>query len=840
MVKHIIKWVQHALVPGSEAMSPEYYLSASGETLILLFMVSMPITYFANYEVLENNNLLYIFGYNNFCVFFDEAPAQIVATPILALYIFFSVLYVYTDSQRALVEKDRLTTCQFNFTLASNGLYGAFCLMMPLWLILVPKDHPVWHTAIFLVVCFLKFLVFLANVVEAEHIPKKSLIYIWSFGILTVVFITFATIDMAAYDYALGGEQTPPIPGKLLMFIDYFFLILLGAGGKMLPPAPAIRVQYQLLNPFQVELDEFCKGSTNYLEARKKKGEQILCPFLKTAYMNNMLHPDSEGYCTRTQLMDSLVKVGFHEVTFMQALCTPADPGPLNVFRLRESVIPSHHTNTSGLLAPKREINGLKVLPNEDENKGTFQIPTEKEIKEFFFRSSNENAELHENIQLHDWPDIRSGDNEAFRQLVKIFGRPFPSKSPDSVETITDADDHKNENEKEEKIQKALRANTQKSSNFYGKCNSDTLLSIYIFIYLSIVFVFGVYALALYLTADDIVALYTEGRIAAGWSPRTVNGQYIQSKSGGFCKERLIIPDPQFCSAADEDFWECRNDSAQILCPVLASMYNAGHLKVPTDGICTTDIFVDGFMTIGLQRDYARSLVQKITKDENINVLNMAAKKGLRHIKSLGIRQQEGIQGHLIDEKLLQYGTRGAYTIENKNDSCCEKFVACLAGEWNDNSEENRFYPKNFTKIMQMSDDPHEGGNPKAQEISFAGVLLAFGRKDPKRAGTNSELYLTEADLRRLYLESRYPDGYKARPWNRKKLVWMYLVLSSNGSRWLDKKHILMILVGGILSACFYFASCDSCTLMDRGGDDTTDTTDAENLLEIFAGIIGH
>jgi len=247
-------------------------------------------------------------------------------------------------------------------------------------------------------------------------------------------------------------------------------------------------------------------------------------------------------------------------------------------------------------------------------------------------------------------------------------------------------------------------------------------------------------------------------------------------------------------------------DADRILCPVLASMYNAGDLVPDEFGSLELEEIKAGLMNgIGCGDSLAEFQALGITDYDRENketelhrdrclpgftlsgtecsVKRAAGYTGDDVKRWLNIFKMNGKQ---TVEHGISTGTRGGATNVPEFDDMCNGTFPCEARFqkfYVQHADENgRFYLQNILEIIchaQAEGDrggefAYNGGLPLyapgldalvpgrtwQMKAAMAGWLTAFGRDDE-----NGELYLTIDDARAMLMEGRYPDGYEKRSW---------------------------------------------------------------------------
>jgi len=185
-------------------------------------------------------------GYNNLCVGMDVAPASFVALPFLSLCSYLSLRFVFLDTQRVELEKERLTQSQYLLTWRSNMLYGLVQLFLPGIPLISPEKNVEAHTAIFFCVIISRALVVLANFYEARDVTRSQEVFMLYYVVVSLLLPALIAVDLYQYDSTGTVPQEPAVPVMLLMPLDMSWFICLALTTHFLPHAPPIIVTYAL------------------------------------------------------------------------------------------------------------------------------------------------------------------------------------------------------------------------------------------------------------------------------------------------------------------------------------------------------------------------------------------------------------------------------------------------------------------------------------------------------------------------------------------------------------------------------------------------------------------
>lgn len=224
---------------------PTTYLKASGEMLALIFVICWGIGILAAPDMIASNPLNAALGYYSLCVGFDAWPANRIGLVLFIPTAYLGIRYVWTDTIRAVLERDRLTTAQYRWTWIANGGYALSMSLFALVFVESPfEDHWV-HSYFFIQLIFLRFVVVGANFYEAEQVTMGSRVFMWVYGIISCV---LPFLYLAAYQgYAQNGEVL--IPWPIVAAFDYGWFLCLVLTTRFLPAAPCILTTWELDQP---------------------------------------------------------------------------------------------------------------------------------------------------------------------------------------------------------------------------------------------------------------------------------------------------------------------------------------------------------------------------------------------------------------------------------------------------------------------------------------------------------------------------------------------------------------------------------------------------------------
>ena len=223
-------------------IDPLLYLKACGEILALLFAVSWVVSVVFSPAEIASNPLNARLGYYSLCVGFDHSPANRIALAVYIPTAYFGIRYVWTDTQRAELERSRLSAAQYWFTVCSNGLYALSLSIFGLVFLENPFINVYGHTGLFVQLILLRFVVVAANFYEAPEVSEGSKVFLGVYGVISLVTPVLFLVSFLSYDKT--GEHL--LPWQITAAFDYGWFICLVLTTKYLPSCPRIKVDYQL------------------------------------------------------------------------------------------------------------------------------------------------------------------------------------------------------------------------------------------------------------------------------------------------------------------------------------------------------------------------------------------------------------------------------------------------------------------------------------------------------------------------------------------------------------------------------------------------------------------
>eukprot|EP01051_Picozoa_sp_SAG22_P007020 SAG22_NODE_479_length_9968_cov_43.841524_5_plen_405_part_00 len=253
----------------------EDYTGAVGELFAVVAASSWALTAVFQPDLMESNALKDRLGYNNVCVGFDSAPANVLAAFLWCLIAHYNARYVELDIVRL----------DLNWEMAENG-----CNRIPLWkyrfiyfsdvwqglayvafvgvFVLNPATRQVSHAYFWHSVCFLQLLpaVLLQKtgtlLERHSRMTRGQLCFYFTFVAWTVLYILYLLVSYQVY-YA-GGKtgEDPYFSWWLGMLLDYGWLLMLCTSNQFLPAEDLI-VTSNILDDSNLRTDDVDGASHN-------------------------------------------------------------------------------------------------------------------------------------------------------------------------------------------------------------------------------------------------------------------------------------------------------------------------------------------------------------------------------------------------------------------------------------------------------------------------------------------------------------------------------------------------------------------------------------------------
>ena len=254
-----LKLAKLKLTQRNAVIVPELYLKASGEILFIEIILGAFLTSVTDPAFIENNPVRDLLGYNNFCVYFDQAPGLQVAAVLHTFTIYCILEYTRLDSLRTVLGWS--TKRRQRFAYCANASYALSSMIAILIFVISPlRDSVVAHSIVFLQIIPCRFLMVLANFYEAGGttvgVPKKSWIFLAVYGFFSAMVLIGAFVDIIALGNLPAAGSAPAFPPVLLQFFDYCWFVCLPLTGCFLPSSYDIRETYALVASGGVEMPD--------------------------------------------------------------------------------------------------------------------------------------------------------------------------------------------------------------------------------------------------------------------------------------------------------------------------------------------------------------------------------------------------------------------------------------------------------------------------------------------------------------------------------------------------------------------------------------------------------
>jgi len=231
------------------------------------------------------------------------------------------------------------------------------------------------------------------------------------------------------------------------------------------------------------------------------------------------------------------------------------------------------------------------------------------------------------------------------------------------------------------------------------------------------------------------------------------SAQHDQNQSGNECPFHYN----QFANKPNAD---------KIPCPALLTLYNQGWLgsedcPINEDGTVNTRQLEKALAHIGLEPTIVQLLVKgadnAVVESDN-DTADTSNIKGLKNDDKFNLF-------NLRDTNLNHAGSTGIRD-PNVNSEKLEKTLLRFSEVFSeDNKEERRMYAEHFAAAANSGLEQDPGDNrldslkgTLKQTFEFQALLEVFGRLDK-----NNQRYLTEQDINNLWIDGRFPEGWKVR-----------------------------------------------------------------------------
>jgi hypothetical protein len=181
------------------------------------------------------------------------------------------------------------------------------------------------------------------------------------------------------------------------------------------------------------------------------------------------------------------------------------------------------------------------------------------------------------------------------------------------------------------------------------------------------------------------------------------------------------------------DRWEARPNADQIPCPALLSFYNNGWLNPDDSGNLIIEQLDAALVHVGISAKVRSKLVKGADGTDAVpDSFNLFALKDskLDHSGSTGVRDPE-ISPEKLQSALLRF------------------------------SENGRMYAEHFAAAANQAAKLDPGAGTIIETVEFRALLEVFGRLDE-----NGQRYVSNQDVKDLWLDGRFPKDWQPRPEN--------------------------------------------------------------------------
>mmetsp|Transcript_27912 Transcript_27912/g.63133 ORF Transcript_27912/g.63133 Transcript_27912/m.63133 type:complete len:271 (+) Transcript_27912:124-936(+) len=243
-------------------VNPDIYLAANAEILFLTILMSLGITYTFNHEVLGNNGIRDMVGYNNPCVFWDSPPALYFAAFFFTPTVYFAIRYAVLDTQRAFLTKN-LSDRMKRAVLVANFWYAVSQALNMLIFVVTPEPGDVtklrMHSAFFLQLVPSLGLCMALNYFEGwaagEKVQKHQVVILAVSSTVTLLETVMAFVAVFAYQ----NDKKPVINPWAMFLVDWAWFLCLPLISSFDPPSPAVHIEVSL-DPKKDSVDTEARG----------------------------------------------------------------------------------------------------------------------------------------------------------------------------------------------------------------------------------------------------------------------------------------------------------------------------------------------------------------------------------------------------------------------------------------------------------------------------------------------------------------------------------------------------------------------------------------------------
>ena len=177
-----------------------------------------------------------------------------------------------------------------------------------------------------------------------------------------------------------------------------------------------------------------------------------------------------------------------------------------------------------------------------------------------------------------------------------------------------------------------------------------------------------------------------------------------------------------------------RKDVEKIICPCMATLYANGDLETDANGCATQEQLKVALMRTGLRSEALLGALSSAAADGPLNIFEMNGTK-VEHSFSSGIRDPAPSPERF--DELLKFSDNGKFTTR--------EFSRAI-----------EYFRKNPNDVnADVTFAALDGGTDF--QLTAGGLIEVFGRDGGE--------YLTDEDLRGIYLHAKYPEGWTVREW---------------------------------------------------------------------------
>lgn len=256
----------------SQVWDPEDYLALGGESFVLVTVLSWTIGFVCKCKQLEANDIVVRFGYPNVCVAWDLPPALYFAIVLWNLVVYSSIMYARLDTTRAALSN--VKPWQLMLTRVCNLLFLVTMCMSILIFVITPDftlTEPYSleiHVCLFMMVIFGRCVVIIGNFMETDQpLELQQKIYLAAFmtASATCFWVGFVNAffaesyhkafrdahgNLLEYEFGPKIKHAEVVPKIIARTADYSWFALLWFTTAYMPPAPNLKISFELDQPY--------------------------------------------------------------------------------------------------------------------------------------------------------------------------------------------------------------------------------------------------------------------------------------------------------------------------------------------------------------------------------------------------------------------------------------------------------------------------------------------------------------------------------------------------------------------------------------------------------------